>query len=351
MLDRTKTKAAPFEESRAFLAKHGYPSGDIWERPTSEARFPDGAHFRIEVPTVNSADAVRTLVRIVEEEAGVKINRIDQTAGIMRFSDKEHEAYLDVGRENDIEIFFALGPRGIYDIGAQKMINSVWGHASALRTRGMEQIVFAMEDIRRIVGMGGRGLLISDEGMLILARKMREDGGIPADVKLMASAHMGHNNPVTYRMLEELGADTIASQRDLDFSILAALRAVVTTTAAAPSLMPEALPAVTAPSALKAGRSRPSASRSVLRGCSSVSNVTVLRPWRTSSGRIWSLKRPASMAASARSCDFSAYSSWTARETSNCSARFSAVMPMWHSSCGSEMRCSRLSSTVSWPRR
>ena len=81
----------------------------------------------------------------------------------MRFSDKEHDAYLDVGRENDIEIFFALGPRGIYDIGAQKMVNSVWGHASALRTRGMEQVVFAMEDIKRIVRMGGRGLLISDE--------------------------------------------------------------------------------------------------------------------------------------------------------------------------------------------
>ena len=227
MLDRTTVKADPFEESRAFLQRHGYPAGDIWERPTSEARFPDGAHFRIEVPTVNSADAVKTLVRIVEEEAGVKINRIDQTAGIMRFSDKEHEAYLDVGRENDIEIFFALGPRGIYDIGAQKMVNSVWGHASALRTRGMEQIVFAMEDIKRIVRMGGRGLLISDEGMLILAHKMRRDGVIPEDVKLMASAHLGHNNPVTYRMLEDLGADTIASQRDLDFSILAALRAAV----------------------------------------------------------------------------------------------------------------------------
>ena len=227
MLDTTQAKVDPFEASRAFLARHGYPEGDNWERPTSEARFPDGAHFRIEVPTVNSADAVKTLVRIVEEEAGVKINRIDQTAGIMRFSDAEHEAYLDVGRENDIEIFFALGPRGIYDIGAQKMINSVWGHASALRTRGMEQIVHAMEDIKRIVRMGGRGLLISDEGMLILAHKMRQDGVIPPDVKLMASAHMGHNNPVTYRMLEELGADTIASQRDLDFSIIAALRAAV----------------------------------------------------------------------------------------------------------------------------
>jgi hypothetical protein len=222
------SQSRAFEESRTFLRKHGYPDGDVWERPTSDARFPDGAHFRIEVPTVNSADAVQTLVHVVQEEAGVKINRIDQTAGIMRFSDKEHQAYLDVGREHQIEIFFALGPRGTYDIGAQKMVNTVWGHASALRTRGMEQIVYAMEDIKRIVALGGRGLLISDEGMLILAHKMREDGVIPPEVKLMASAHMGHNNPVTFRMLQDLGADTIASQRDLDFSIMGALRAAVT---------------------------------------------------------------------------------------------------------------------------
>lgn len=213
-----------FKESRDFLAKHGYPRGDCWDLPTATGRFPDGAHFRVEVPTVNSADAVRTLVHVVEEESGVKINRIDQTAGIMRFSDKEHQAYLDVGREYDIEVFFALGPRSIYDISASKFIHTPWGHASALRTRGMEQIVYAMEDAKRITRMGGRGLLISDEGMLILCKKMRDEGELPVDTKLMASAHLGHNNPVTFKMLEGLGADTVASQRDLDFSIMSALR-------------------------------------------------------------------------------------------------------------------------------
>lgn len=216
-----------FHESRAFLARHGYPQGDDWARPTAQGRFPDGAHYRIEVPTVNSADAVQTLVHVVEEETGVKINRIDQTQGIMRFSDKEHQAYLDVGRKYGIEIFFALGPRGTYDTGAQKFVDTVWGHASALRTRGMEQIVYAMEDIKRIVKMGGRGLLISDEGMLILAHKMRADGVIPPECKIMASAHLGHNNPVTFKMLEDLGADTIATQRDLDFSILSAMRQAI----------------------------------------------------------------------------------------------------------------------------
>ena len=223
----TVQAATMFQESRDFLARHGYPRGDIWERPTAAGRFPDGAHYRIEVPTVNSADAVQTLVHVVEEETGVKINRIDQTQGIMRFSDKEHQAYLDVGRKYGIEIFFALGPRGTYDTGAQKFVDTVWGHASALRTRGMEQIVHAMEDIKRIVKLGGRGLLISDEGMLILAYKMRKEGVIPPECKIMASAHLGHNNPVTFKMLEDLGADTIATQRDLDFAILSAMRAAI----------------------------------------------------------------------------------------------------------------------------
>ncbi|MGH6952614.1 MAG: peptidase [Alphaproteobacteria bacterium] len=223
----SQVEDAPFGESRAYLRRIGYPQGDDFSRPSSKARFPDGAHFRVEVPTVNSADSVATLVRVVEEEAGVKINRIDQTQGIMRFSDKEHQAYLDVGRERGIEIFFALGPRGTYDTGAQKMVNTVWGHASALRTRGMEQVVHAMEDMKRITRMGGRGLLISDEGMLILAQRMRADGVIPPDVRLMASAHMGHNNPVSFRLLEELGADTIATQRDLEMSMLASMRRAV----------------------------------------------------------------------------------------------------------------------------
>ena len=216
-----------FAESRAFAKKLGYPSGDRWSLPTSTSKFPDGAHFRVEVPTVNSADAVKTLVHVVEEESGVKINRIDQTAGIMRFSDKEQEAYLDVGRNYNIEIFFALGPRSIYDISASKFIHTPWGHASALRTRGMEQVIYAMEDAKRITRMGGRGLLISDEGLLILCKKMRDHGELPPDTKLMASAHLGHNNPVTYKMLEDLGADTIASQRDLDFSIMSGLREAV----------------------------------------------------------------------------------------------------------------------------
>jgi hypothetical protein len=215
-----------YDETRQYLAKLGYPPGDLFDLPTSSLRFPDGAQFRIEVPTVNNADAVKVIVKMARE-CGIVVNRIDQTHGVMRFTDKEHQDYLDLGREYGIEMFFGMGPRGLYDIGGQKLANSVWAHQSAYRLRGMDQVVYAIEDMKRIVRLGARGLLISDEGLLLLAHQMRQDGTLPGDVVLMASAHMGHNNPVDYRILQNLGADTIASQRDLELPMIAALRASV----------------------------------------------------------------------------------------------------------------------------
>jgi len=51
-----------FEETREYLKKLGMPTGDLFDMPTSMARFPDGGAYRIEVPTVNSAEAVAALL-------------------------------------------------------------------------------------------------------------------------------------------------------------------------------------------------------------------------------------------------------------------------------------------------
>ena len=50
-----------FEETRMYLKKIGMPQGDAYDMPSSALRFPDGGAFRIEVPTVNSAEAVAAL--------------------------------------------------------------------------------------------------------------------------------------------------------------------------------------------------------------------------------------------------------------------------------------------------
>ena len=100
--------------------------------------------------------------------------------------------------------------------------------------------------------------------------------------------------------------------------------------AAAPSLMPDALPAVTLPPARKAGLSAASDSAVVLaRGCSSVS-TTVTAPRRpgTSTGTISPANQPSAWAVAVRCWERRANASWSARETPWSSATFSAVSPI-----------------------
>ncbi|MNT05666.1 hypothetical protein D3C72_1402940 [compost metagenome] len=111
-----------------------------------------------------------------------------------------------------------------------------------------------------------------------------------------------------------------------------ALAADITTTAAAPSLRPEALAAVTVPALSKAGF-RPDRLSSVApwRTNSSVLNATG-SPLRCgiSTGTISSSKRPAFWAASALFWEPTANSSCASRVMPYSLATFSAVMPMWY---------------------
>ena len=108
-----------------------------------------------------------------------------------------------------------------------------------------------------------------------------------------------------------------------------ALSALMTTIAAAPSLIPEAFAAVTVPPSLKAGRSlaMPSAV-TPSRGNSSVSKRTVSFLTLMGTGTISSLNLPALRAASHFCWLDAANSSCISRVTPYFSATFSAVMPI-----------------------
>ncbi len=106
--------------------------------------------------------------------------------------------------------------------------------------------------------------------------------------------------------------------------------AVISTTAAAPSLMPEALPAVTVPSLSKAGLSF--AASSILAPSRIYSSsATIVSPFRvfTVTGAISSLNLPAFLAASALFCEAVANLSCSSRVICHWRATFSAVTPMW----------------------
>jgi len=213
-----------FQETRAYLKKLGLPEGDLNDLPTSGKTFPDGAHFRIEVPTVNSAEAMGALLKRADE-LGIVINRVTETYGIFRHTIEELKEYIQMAKDYGCEVVLSCGPRATYDTGATML--SPQGVRIGYRLRGMEQVIRAIEDVKRAVDVGVRAILIYDEGLLWVLNQMRTDGKLPKDIHFKISAHCGHCNPASFKVLEQLGADTINPVRDLQLPMIAALRAAV----------------------------------------------------------------------------------------------------------------------------
>jgi len=102
-----------FEETRDFLEKLGLPKGDLFDLPTSGKTFPDGAHFRLEVPTINSAEAIKSLLENTKRQ-GVHINRVDETYGIFRHTLAEIKEYAKIAKDFGCGLNMSVGPRATY---------------------------------------------------------------------------------------------------------------------------------------------------------------------------------------------------------------------------------------------
>jgi hypothetical protein len=213
-----------FQDTRDYVKKLGLPTGDLWDMPDSKLRFPDGAAFRIECPTVNSAEAVQALLETATKN-GIIINRITETYGMFRHTRAEMKEYCRICHDYGTELLMSVGPRATYDTGATVL--SPQGVRISYRLRGMEQVLRGVEDVKRGYDLGVRGFLIYDEGMLWLVNQMRRDGALPKDIIFKVSAHLGHCNPCSFKLLESLGAESINPVRDLQIPMIAALRAAV----------------------------------------------------------------------------------------------------------------------------
>jgi len=215
-----------FEETRNYVKTLGLPEGDLYDLPTSNSRFPDGAAFRIEVPTVNTAEAVEALLD-TSIKNGITINRVTETYGMFRHTRQEIKEFCRLCNGYGAELMLSVGPRATYDTGAT--VQTSQGVRIGYRLRGMDQVLRGVEDIKRGYDLGCRGFLIYDEGMLWLIGQMRKDGALPRDIIFKTSAHLGHCNPCSFRLLESLGADSINPVRDLQLPMIAALRAAIKT--------------------------------------------------------------------------------------------------------------------------
>lgn len=212
------------KESRAFLKKIGLPEGDAYNLPDSEKRFSDGAQYRFEVPGIQGPGAMRSLLEEIQR-LGLTIHRVTQTKGIMTLTDEEITQMVSLAQEHQVELILAIGPRATTDTSAS--VNTPEGQRMGYRLRGQEQIVRAMEEVRRGVRLGCKSFLVYDEGCLWLLDQMRKEGEIPADCHFKVSAHTGHGNPCSAKLLESIGANSINPVRDIQLQMLAAMRQAI----------------------------------------------------------------------------------------------------------------------------
>jgi len=212
------------QATRAFLHSLGLPPGDLHDLPPSSKRFLDGAQYRVEIPSVEGPGA---LAAVLEEAQArrVRVHRVSQGSGIMLLTDSEIREMARLGAEARVEVSLFVGPRAAWETGAQ--ILSAAGRNLGARHRGMEQLVYAVEDIKRACGLGIRSVLVADEGLLWVVNEMKKAGELPADLVQKVSVQMGAANPASIRLQEELGAGTYNVPTDLDLGQLAAIRAAV----------------------------------------------------------------------------------------------------------------------------
>src|SRR5690554_2778618 len=210
--------------SKQFLRKIGLPSGDLYSLPDSDKRFPDGGQYRFEVPGIQSPGVMEALLDEVNKRK-LTIHRVTQTKGIMMLTDDEINKMVSLSKQHQVELILAIGPRATTDTSAS--VNTPEGQRMGYRLRGQEQIVRAMEEVKRAVKLGCTSFLIYDEGSLWLFDKMREMGEIPADCHFKVSAHTGHGNPCSAKLLESIGANSINPVRDIQLQMLGSMRKAI----------------------------------------------------------------------------------------------------------------------------
>ena len=189
----------------------------------SDRRFPDGAHFRIEIPSVENLRVLEAVLDAARRH-GIVVNRVSQGSGAMLLAESELRETAAVAAEAGVEVSLFVGPREGYGVGAHARSVDGAGHAGQLR--GVRGLTYAIEDVARAAEAGIRSFLVADLGLLTLLRDMQSAGELPADCGWKISVAMAPSNPAALIVLAGLGATTVNIPSDVTAAELAEMRAV-----------------------------------------------------------------------------------------------------------------------------
>jgi len=218
LIDGGETDPRPQGAAGAF---HRAGLEQAREPAPSALRFPDGAHFRIEIPSVEGPRVLEAVLDAAQEH-DIVVNRVSQGSGAMLLKEVELRDMAALGAEAGLEVSLFVGPREGWGTGAHA--RSPDGASQAGQLRGTEQLAYAVEDVLRAVEAGIRGFLVADLGLLSILNEMKEAGELPTSCVWKVSVMMAPSNPAALRVLERLGAGTVNVPSDVTTAQLAELR-------------------------------------------------------------------------------------------------------------------------------
>ena len=208
----------------SILSSLGLPASDGPALPASEKRFPDGAEYRIEIPSTEGPRALRAVLEAAQK-LRVTVHRVSQGSGIMLHTDDEIREMLRIGRDHGMEVSLFVGPRAAWDVGGQ--VKSSAGGVLAGSLRGADQLAYALADVRRGCELGLRGILVADPGLLWVVAQLKQSGELPPNLVVKTSVQLATANPAAAHVWETLGANTLNVAVDLSLEQMAAIRRAV----------------------------------------------------------------------------------------------------------------------------
>ena len=138
---RPEVGSPRMSETRDFLRSIGLPPGDLNELPDSAKRFPDGAQYRIEIP---STEGPRCLEAVLEEAERLDVTRPPRLAGQRRLPAHRRRARRDGRGSPPRPASRSASSRGRTPPGTPpRRPRAPAGGVFAPAARGQEQVVAA----------------------------------------------------------------------------------------------------------------------------------------------------------------------------------------------------------------
>jgi len=206
---------------REFLQATGMPGDDLHDLPASKKRFADGAHFRVEIPTMEGPRCLEAVLEL-SSTLELPVHRVSQDSGVFEQTDEELDETARLARLARVEVSLFAGGAS-WDLSEATRAQPRY----AVAARGQGQLAANLEDCLRAADHGFRSVLIADVGVLAAFGEARSAGVLPAEMQAKVSAMLPAANAAAARVFERLGASSINLPRDLTLAQIASIRAAV----------------------------------------------------------------------------------------------------------------------------